>query len=301
MALRLVGEETSGGGGAPTGASYVTTAAEAGLSAEKVLGTDVIMSGTLAARPAAATAGRLYFATDDAGGTLYRDTGAAWVKLTAGLTEVLADAVVPAGVMRDAEHAADAHAQALTGPITRLRTGTDAAKPGGGNTEGDVWWATDTNKLYVWDAAAWAQVHPSSGGAHQLSRVVRTAGDYTTTSTVFVDIDTANLAITLTITAGRWVRLLLQGSGGGLTANFLTCFDFTVGGTRQGQTNGIIMRDAGAGPEPETWMHMEWLYQETVGGSITFRPQWKVTGGTGVIRAGTAQTPLLFSVEEIPV
>lgn len=299
MALRLVGEEA--GGGAPTGASYVTTQAETGLTAEKVLGADVIMSGTLAARPAAATAGRLYFATDDAGGTLYRDTGSTWVKLAAGLTEVLADAVIPAGVMRDSEHATDTHAQALTGPITRLRTGTDAGKPGGGNTEGDVWWATDTNKLYVWDAAAWAQVHPSSGGAHQLSRVVRTAGDYSTTSTTFVDIDTTNLAITLTITANRWLRLVLQGVVRNNTANQLTAFDFTVGGTRQGQTSGIIMKDAGGGPEPEDWFHCEWLYQETTGGSITFRPQWKVTGGTANLRATTAQTPLLFYVEEIPV
>lgn len=75
------------GGGAPTGASYVTTAAEAGLSAEKVLGTDVVMRGTLAARPAASLSGRLYLATDDDGGTLYRDTGAAWEQVAQGVTE----------------------------------------------------------------------------------------------------------------------------------------------------------------------------------------------------------------------
>lgn len=73
---------TSGGssGGAPTGAQYVVGAAHADLSAELVLGTAVIMAGTLAARPAASLAGLLYFATDNK--RLYRDTGAAWVDIS---------------------------------------------------------------------------------------------------------------------------------------------------------------------------------------------------------------------------
>lgn len=70
-----------GGGGAPTDATYVTLDANGSLSAEAVLGADVVMSGTLAARPAAAKAGKLYFATDN--GILYRDTGAAWVQVGA--------------------------------------------------------------------------------------------------------------------------------------------------------------------------------------------------------------------------
>jgi hypothetical protein len=37
--------------------------------------------GTLGARPAAGVSGRWYFATDDAGGTLYVDTGTAWVRV----------------------------------------------------------------------------------------------------------------------------------------------------------------------------------------------------------------------------
>ena len=66
-------------GGAPTDAEYVVTAAHAGLSAEKVLGTDVIMADVVANRPAASVAGRLFFATDEK--ILYRDTSAAWVKV----------------------------------------------------------------------------------------------------------------------------------------------------------------------------------------------------------------------------
>lgn len=72
-----------GGGGAPTDASYVVGAAHAGLSAELVLGTAVIMAGTEAAIPAASLGGRLYFATDTL--RVFRDTGAAWVQI-AGLS-----------------------------------------------------------------------------------------------------------------------------------------------------------------------------------------------------------------------
>ena len=66
------------------GDPFVTTAASANLSNEKVLGTTVIASGLLSARPAASTAGYLYLATDVNGGTLYRDTGAAWVQAATG-------------------------------------------------------------------------------------------------------------------------------------------------------------------------------------------------------------------------
>jgi hypothetical protein len=64
------------GSGAPSNATYITTGAESKLSAERVLGSAVIMSGVLSGRPAAGTAGRLFLATDEA--TAYRDTGSTW-------------------------------------------------------------------------------------------------------------------------------------------------------------------------------------------------------------------------------
>lgn len=47
------------------------------------------LAGTLAARPAAGAgnAGWVYFATDDAGGTVYRSNGAAWVKVAASVLQ----------------------------------------------------------------------------------------------------------------------------------------------------------------------------------------------------------------------
>jgi hypothetical protein len=69
---------------APTTATYVTLSANGSLSAEAVLGSAVIMAGVFASRPAAATAGLLYFATDT--GVGYRDNGATWdtIASTAG-------------------------------------------------------------------------------------------------------------------------------------------------------------------------------------------------------------------------
>lgn len=69
----------AGGAGAPVGASYVTMAVEGGLTNESVLGPDVIMADVVASRPGAATAGRLFYATDE--GIIYRDTSSAWVKV----------------------------------------------------------------------------------------------------------------------------------------------------------------------------------------------------------------------------
>ena len=81
------------------GASYVTTAASAALSGEKVLGTDVVMRGTFAARPVASLGGRLYLATDTNGGTLYRDTGTVWEQVGQGVTEAGPASGVAAGVL----------------------------------------------------------------------------------------------------------------------------------------------------------------------------------------------------------
>lgn len=65
-------------GGAPTDAIYVVGAASGSLSAELVLGTSIIMKGTLASRPAASLAGRLYYVTDTGSQRWTRDTGSAW-------------------------------------------------------------------------------------------------------------------------------------------------------------------------------------------------------------------------------
>jgi hypothetical protein len=83
-------EETGGGGGgAPTDATYIVASANGSLSAEMVLGTSVVMLGTLAARPAAGTAGRLYYVTDAGAQRWSRDDGTAWADTTINWAQVL--------------------------------------------------------------------------------------------------------------------------------------------------------------------------------------------------------------------
>ncbi len=68
---------TAGGSSADPAAPFITTAAAAGLSNEKILGTEIIMKGTLASRPAASINGRLYYVTDTGSQRITRDTGSA--------------------------------------------------------------------------------------------------------------------------------------------------------------------------------------------------------------------------------
>lgn len=60
---------------------------------------------------------------------------------------------------------------------SRLYSGLDASKPGTGNTEGDVWWATDTDKLYVWDGLAWKEM--AGSGATTFLGLTDTPSAYT--------------------------------------------------------------------------------------------------------------------------
>lgn len=133
---------------------------------------------------------------------------------------------------------------------------------------------------------------PASGGGHQVARVVRTAGDYQTSSSSFVDIDTANLVINLT-TGDGWVYLLLAGS------LYVTSFgyvylDFTIDGQRAGATKGVQQVQAVYAED----VQIAWLAQVSAGSHI-FRPQWRVSAGVGVARASNAETPLLFAVVEM--
>lgn len=65
--------------GTVVNAQYVIGVPDVNLANAKVLGSDVIMSGLMANRPAPQLAGRLYFAVDS--GALFRDTGSMWTTI----------------------------------------------------------------------------------------------------------------------------------------------------------------------------------------------------------------------------
>lgn len=127
------------------------------------------------------------------------------------------------------------------------------------------------------------------GGACQVARAVVANGDYQTADTSFTDIDAANLSLQLTTEDG-WVLLLLAGSAYiGLLQ--YCCFDFTIDGQRQGQVKGVQQLQASYFQD----VQIAWLAQVQAG-THTFRPQWRVTGSSAVLRAGASETPLLFAV-----
>jgi hypothetical protein len=131
------------GSGAPANAGYVTLAAESKLSQEAVLGTAVVMTGTLAARPASGTAGRLYLATDT--DLVYRDSGAAWATFATRkslATDPLADA------------RGDVFAASGADAVGRLPLGTD----------GQVLTADSAQALGVKWAAGGGGGLPTAGG-----------------------------------------------------------------------------------------------------------------------------------------
>ena len=132
----------------------------------------------------------------------------------------------------------------------------------------------------------------SGGGGHQISRVVRTAGDYVINSTTFADIDTANLVINMT-TGASWVQLLLLGTAYAFGEQTLS-LDFTIDGTRQGQTNGVQR----VFPMDAQDIQAAWLTQ-VAAGSHVFRPQAKTDSAWVRLRASSAETPLLFAVLEL--
>lgn len=128
-------------------ATYITTQSEAALSGEVVLGTGVIMQGVAGSRPAAGTAGRLYYSTDT--GVLERDTGAAWQSLGGTLTasaDLGADVSIPtAGTYVDGPSVSlGAGTWLIVGQVTvRCITGTNGNAGGYAKLwDGTTVWAT---------------------------------------------------------------------------------------------------------------------------------------------------------------
>lgn len=127
QALRI-----SGASGAPASASFITATAEASLSAEKVLGTDVNGSSTLAARPAASAvpAGSIWFVTNSGGGALFRSDGASWTQVARGLSEPILNALLTAKGSTIAATAASTPAEVAVGTDGQVLT-ADAASSAG--------------------------------------------------------------------------------------------------------------------------------------------------------------------------
>jgi hypothetical protein len=154
-----------------------------------------------------------------------------------------------------------------------------------------------SNNLVLADAVTGvktlAELAAGGGGGHQAQRVVvDDVGTYQTTSTTFVDIDATRLSITMT-TGASWVLIFLSGTTWN-TSSPGNMFDVTVDGVRQGGANGIHYE---VGNVPHG-VSLTWLTQ-VAAGSHEFRPQWRVSAGTGMLAASSAMSPVMFAVIEI--
>lgn len=135
---------TGGGGagsGAPADAKYITTQAEAGLSAEVLLSA-VIGRGATGSKPAAGTAGRLYY--DTTLSRLERDNGASWdVAEPTAASETLPATIIDAKGDLIVGTAADTAARLAVGSNGLVLT-TDS-----GETTGLKWAAAGTGTITV--------------------------------------------------------------------------------------------------------------------------------------------------------
>lgn len=140
----------------------------------------------------------------------------------------------------------------------------------------------------------------AAGGAASTlvsDKKTRTAGDYTTTSATFTDVDSTNLSITLT-TGARRCMIVVSGSGyHSTTAHW--GLDIDIDGSRQGQTWGLMFGgDVANQNAPRSFTY---ITNVLTAASHTFKLQWRVDTGTATLYASAGNTPLVFAVYELPL
>lgn len=126
--------------------------------------------------------------------------------------------------------------------------------------------------------------------------VMNEAADYTTTSTLFVDVDATNLALTITTGGGDvliWFNGVMSGTG---TPSYLSV-DVLLDGSRLAGDDGILTLGSNNNGiisqyQGDKWQNMGFAYLKTglSAGSHTFKLQWKVSTGTATLYAGAATT-----------
>jgi hypothetical protein len=130
------------------------------------------------------------------------------------------------------------------------------------------------------------------------------ASNYTTTSTVFVDVDATEGKFQLTIeTAGGDVMVGFVGTCEIITNNRLY-FDIDVDGTRKAGDDGICFQEwnSADSADEDTVISFVYLVTGLTPGSHTFKLQWRVNGGTGILFAGATNNKAVhpqFWVREV--
>jgi hypothetical protein len=132
-------------------------------------------------------------------------------------------------------------------------------------------------------------------GTLQAASFKRTAGDYTTTSTTFVDVDATNFALTFT-TGARRVMIGLVGSCANSATNSSVVFDVTVDGTRQGGTSWGLQRTQIYTATAVVDCSFVYITAALTAASHTFKLQWRASADTATLY-GSDPVCEFFAVE----
>jgi hypothetical protein len=131
---------------------------------------------------------------------------------------------------------------------------------------------------YMSGTGVWST--PAGGSALASASYKRSAGDYTTSSSTFGNVDGTNFSLTIT-TGARRVLIVFTGTGGNNGGDYIE-LDVTVDGTRQGGAVGIVV----VGPTSSNYNNISFSYLTDVlsAASHTFNLQYKTNGsGTASI------------------
>lgn len=115
--------------------------------------------------------------------------------------------------------------------------------------------------------------------------------NYSTTSTTFVDVDDPDFVLTITTNGGD-VLVHFHGNVYNTGANGVSQLDVEVDGTRIGYASGMMYAQEG-NSESTTFTR---LITGLSAGSHTFKLQWKVLAGTGVL-TGLNYSPQFWARE----
>ncbi len=165
---------------------------------------------------------------------------------------------------------------------------------------------TAMNALVTGDLVTEEDMAALRGNLHYLldpnkARLIHNNGaSYTTTSTTFVDIDSANLSITLQ-THGGPVLVTFAANAYASNASYRVRFDLSVDGTRYtGMPLGLLQAcNLGNDVAAATPIAFAVLVTGLEAGSHTFRPQWCVTSGSSVslVSYGSYNAVVLAAIE----
>lgn len=118
----------------------------------------------------------------------------------------------------------------------------------------------------------------------------RTSGDYTTTSTTFVDVDTTNMTLSITTGAHR-VLIGFTGTIQNNAQDLITYVTVMLDGINLGNASGFVMAQKFSGGASREDGSFAFLTNVLSAASHTFKLQWRVNGGTATLRGGSSGEP----------